>query len=132
MPRMIGSGLSRREREVLELLYQRGQASAADVLQGLTDPPSYSAIRSTLRILEQKGHVQHEEVGKQYLYAPTQPRQTAARLALRNVLQTFFGGSLEAAVRTFLSEADIALSQDELDSLAALIEEARGEEGGPS
>src|SRR5690242_21147664 len=106
MPKMIGSGLSRREREILNILYGHGKASAAEVLAGLPQPPSYSAVRSLLRVLEGKGLVRHEQEGKRYLYRPTQPRSTAARSALKGVVQTFFSGSLERAVRTFLSDSE--------------------------
>lgn len=129
MPRMIGGGLSRREREILEILYNRGQATAAEVQTALPDPPTYSAVRSILRILEQKGVVRHEEQGKRYLYFPTQPHQSAARSALRQVLHTFFGGSLESAVRTFLSDETTQVEEEELQRLAELIEQAKSQEG---
>jgi BlaI family penicillinase repressor len=123
MPRMIGTGLSRREREILDILYRLGRASAAEVLEALPEPPSYSAVRALLRILEEKGHIRHE--GKRYLYLPTQPRNAIASTALKNVLQTFFGGSLENAVKTFLSDTDANLSDEELDRMTQLLEEAR-------
>jgi predicted transcriptional regulator len=125
---MIGSGLSRREREILEILHRLGSASANEIQDGLSDPPSYSAVRSILRILEAKGHVQHREEGKRYLYAPTEARQTAARTALNQVVQTFFGGSLEEAVKTFLSDQEAQISQEELERLAAMITQARNAE----
>jgi BlaI family transcriptional regulator, penicillinase repressor len=125
MPRMIGTGLSRREREILDILYRLGRASAAEVLEALPEPPSYSAVRALLRILEEKGHIRHEEEGKRYLYLPTQPRNAIASTALKNVLQTFFGGSLENAVKTFLSDTDANLSDEELDRMTQLLEEAR-------
>ena len=129
MPRMIGRGQSRREREILEILYSQGQATATEVQAALPDPPTYSAVRSILRILEQKGYVRHEEQGKRYVYLPTQPHQTAARSALRQVLQTFFGGSLESAVRTFLSDEATEVDEAELERLAELIEQAKSQEG---
>ncbi len=130
MPRMIGRGLSRREREVLDALHRLGKATAAEVMAAMPDPPSYSAVRSVLRILEEKDHVQHEEEGKRYLYVAVEPRQKAARNALDQVMRTFFGGSLESAVRTFLDEQDSDLSEDELDRLSKLIAEAkRAKEG---
>jgi predicted transcriptional regulator len=129
MPRMIGKGLSRREREILEVLYRQGQATAAEVQAALSDPPTYSAVRSILRILVQKGYARHEEQGKRYLYLPTQPHQSAARSALRQVLQTFFGGSLESAVRTFLTDETTEVDEEELARLAELIEEAQAQEG---
>jgi len=130
MPRMIGRGLSRREREVLDALHRLGKATAAEVMEALADPPSYSAVRSVLRILEEKGHIRHEEDGKRYLYLAAEPRQAAARNALDQVMRTFFGGSLESAVRTFLDEQDSELSDEELDRLSTLIAEARKAKAG--
>jgi predicted transcriptional regulator len=129
MPRMIGSGLSRREREIMEILHRVGKATATEVMEALPDPPSYSAVRSILRVLEEKGHIRHEEDGKKFLYLPTEPRTTAARSALHNVIQNFFGGSIESAVKTFLSDADISLSDEELARMAETIEQARKTEG---
>jgi predicted transcriptional regulator len=128
---MVGTGLSRREREILDVLYRRARPSAAEVLDELASPPSYSAVRSILRILEEKGYVRHEEQGKRYVYLPTQSPRVAARSALKQVVQTFFGGSLENAVKTFLSSADTKLSQAELRSLSSLIERARQERKQP-
>src|SRR5579871_118405 len=129
MPRMIGSGLSRREREMMEVLHRVGKATATEVMEAMPDPPSYSAVRSILRVLEEKGHIRHEEEGKRYLYLPTEPRNAAARSALRNVVQNFFGGSLESAVKTFLSDSDVHLSEEELARMAEAIEQARRNEG---
>ena len=128
MPRMLGSGLSRREREALDILYRLGKASAADVQAALPDMPSYSAVRTLLHILEDKGHIGHEEEGKRYIYFPSQAHPVAARSALRNVVQTFFGGSLESAVQMFLSDKDASLSEEELTRMAQLIENARQQE----
>jgi predicted transcriptional regulator len=119
--------LSRRERQIMDILYERGAATAAEVLAALTDPPSNAAVRSLLRILEEKGHVRHVKKGMRYLYLPIQPRQRAARSVLRQVLQTFFGGSVEKAVTTLLSAPDSRLSEAELNRLAELI--ARSREG---
>ncbi len=124
----FGSGLSRRERQIMDVLYQRGQASAGEVLEGLSDPPSYSAIRALLRILEGKGHVRHVREGARYIYQPTQPRNHAAQTALAQVVKTFFDGSVEQVVATLVADADTRLSEEELNRLAALIEQAR--EGG--
>ena len=132
MPRMIGSGLARREREILEVLYREGKASVGDVLAHLPHPPSYSAVRSLLRILEEKGLVRHEQEGKRYLYTPTQPRGAAARNALKGVVQNFFSGSLERAVRSFLSDSEAAVSEEELARMVELIESARNSKGGQS
>lgn len=125
MPRMIGTGLSRREREILDILHRQGRATGAEILAALPNSPSYSAVRSVLRILVAKGHARHEEEGKRYVYLPTQPRPAAAQSALHGVLQTFFGGSLTDAVKTFLSDTDARLTEAELSELAALIEQTR-------
>jgi len=127
MPRMIGSGLSRREREILEILHRLGHATAAEVLEHLQEPPSYSAVRSILRILCEKGHVRHSEDGKRYLYSPVEAPQSAARNALQNVVSTFFGGSLEQAVKAFLTDKDAEISDEELARLSEMIERARQE-----
>ena len=123
-----GNRLSRRERQIMDIVYERGQATAADVVAALPDPPSYSAVRALLRILEEKGHLTHAEDGRRYVYRPTQPRQSAARSALRQVVQTFFGGSAERAVATLLSDTDTRLSDEEWARLSRLIDEAK--EGG--
>jgi len=127
MPRMIGSGLSRREREILEILHRLGHATAAEVLEHLQEPPSYSAVRSILRILCEKGHARHSEDGKRYLYSPVEAPQSAARNALQNVVSTFFGGSLEQAVKAFLTDKDAEISDEELARLSEMIERARQE-----
>jgi len=131
MPRMIGSGLSRREREILDVLHREGRASVAEIRAALPAPPTYSAVRSLLKVLLEKGHVRHETEGKRYLYLPTQPRRQAAHSALRQVLDTFFGGSLARAAQTLLTEADTDLSEEELGQLQALIEARRRDEPEP-
>ena len=128
MPRMIGAGLSRREREILDILHRRGEATVAEVLELLADPPSYSSVRSILRILGEKGHVRHREDGKRYLYAPAEAPQSAARSALHQVITNFFVGSLEHAVKAFLADRDTEVSADELARLSAMIEKARKDE----
>lgn len=128
MPRMIGGGLSRREREILEILHRLGRAGVNEVLEALPDPPSYSSVRSILRIMEEKGYVTHVEEGKRFLFSPAETLQSAAKTALRGVLQTFFGGSLEAAVKTFLTDREANLSPDELARLAEMIAHAQDEE----
>lgn len=128
MPKMVGSGLSRREREIIEILHRLGRATAAEVQEAMGQSPTYSAVRSILRILEEKGHVRHEEDGKRYVYLPAEPKQLAAKSALNQVVQTFFGGSLERVVRTFLSENETDVSDEELNRLAELIELAKGKE----
>ena len=118
-------GLSRRERQIMEILYQRGKASANDVRDGMEDAPSYSAVRAMLRVLEEKGHVKHQAEGLKYVYVPTVARENAKRSALRHVLRTFFDGSAEQAISALLDESSTKLSPAELDRLARLIEEAR-------
>ena len=117
--------LSRRERQILDILYQRGQATAADVQNALPEPPSYSAVRALLRILEDKGHVRHQQDGPRYLYAPTVARENAKRSALHHVLRTFFEGSAEQAISALLDGSSTKLSAAVLDRLARLIEDAR-------
>ena len=117
--------LSRRERQIIDILYTQGRATAAEVQTALPDPPSYSAVRAMLRILEEKGHVRHEHDGPRYVYVPTLAPDRAKRRALRHVLQTFFNGSAEQAISALLDESDTRLSDRELDRLAKLIDQAR-------
>jgi len=117
--------LSRRERQILDILYQHGQATAAEVQSALPEPPSYSAVRALLRILEDKGHVRHEQDGPRYVYLPTVARDNAQRSALRHILQTFFDGSTEQAISALLDDSSSTLSSAELDRLARLIDTAR-------
>jgi predicted transcriptional regulator len=111
----------------MDVLYQRGRATAADVLAGLPDPPSYSAVRALLRILEEKGHIRHDEIEGKYVFSPTMRRDQAKRSAIRHLLKTFFDGSPEAAVEALLDVSSSKLSEEELDRLAGLIEKARSE-----
>jgi predicted transcriptional regulator len=124
MPKSVGSGLSRREREILDILYRKGKATVAEVLDEISDPITYSAVRSTLRILVEKGHAAHKEEGKKYVYMPIEPRTTAARSALDQVVHTFFSGNFADAVKAFLN-SDKPLAQDELDDMARMIDAAR-------
>jgi predicted transcriptional regulator len=117
--------LSRRERQIVDILYAQGRATAAEVQSALPDPPSYSAVRALLRILEDKGHVRHEQDGPRYVYLPTVGPDRAKKTALRHVLQTFFNGSAEQALSALLDESDTRLSDHELDRLARLIDRAR-------
>jgi predicted transcriptional regulator len=119
--------LSRRERQIMDFLYQRGRASAAEVQENLPDPPGYSAVRAMLRVLEEKGHVRHEQDGPRYVYLPRVARDRAKRSALRHVVRTFFDGSTEQLVAALLDDRSPELSAEELDRLAALIERARKE-----
>ena len=126
VPREPHHDLSRRERQIVDILYSQGRATAAEVQAALPDPPSYSAVRAMLRILEEKGHVRHEQDGPRYVYLPTVGRERAKRSALRHVLQTFFDGSAEQAISALLDASDTRLSDRELDRLAKLIDQARG------
>jgi predicted transcriptional regulator len=117
--------LSRRERQILDILYQQGQATAAEVQNALPEPPSYSAVRALLRILEEKGHVRHQQDGPRYIYLPTVARENAKRSALRHMLRTFFDDSAEQAISALLDDSSARLSPAELDRLARLIEDAR-------
>lgn len=117
--------LSRRERQIIDILYARGRATAAEVQATLPDPPSYSAVRAMLRILEEKGHIRHEQDGPRYVYLPTVARDSAKRSAMRHMLRTFFNGSAEQAISALLDDSSAKLSDAELDRLARLIEQAR-------
>lgn len=117
--------LSRRERQIVDILYSQGRATAAEVQAALPDPPSYSAVRAMLRILEEKGHVRHEQDGPRYVYLPTVARDNAKRSALRHMLQTFFDGSAEQAISALLDDSSTRLSDRELDRLARMIAQAR-------
>jgi len=119
--------LTRRERQIMDVVYARGRATVADVLEGLDDPPSYSSVRTLMRLLEEKGHVRHEEAGPRYVYIPTIAREKARRTALRNVLHTFFDDSTEEAVAALLDIHDTRRGPLELDRIKALIDKARGE-----
>lgn len=121
--------LSRREREIMDVIYgaPAGRATAAEVLEQLADPPSYSAVRALLRVLEEKGHLRHEEDGPRYVFLPTVPRERARESALRQLLQTFFDGSAEQAVAALLDIASTRLSDAELVRLSRLIADARKE-----
>lgn len=118
---------SRRERQILDVIYRLGAATVSDVQNALEDPPSYSAVRALLRILEEKGHLTHRQDGPRYVYHPTTPREQARSSALRRVLETFFDNSTEQAVAALLELRDSALSEDEVARLAGMIEKAREE-----
>ncbi|HEX2091710.1 MAG TPA: BlaI/MecI/CopY family transcriptional regulator [Longimicrobiaceae bacterium] len=122
--------LSRRERQIMDVIYRLERATAAEVLDRLPDPPSYSAVRTLLRILEEKGHLRHEQDGPRYVYLPTVPRDSAKESALKHLLRTFFDGSTEAAVAALLDLQGEDLSDRELDRLARLIDQARQPERG--
>ena len=119
--------LSRRERQILDILYSQEKATAAEVREKMPDPPSYSAVRAMLRILEEKGHVTHQDDGVRYVFLPVVPREKATQAALRHVVDTFFGGSREGAMAALLDDTERKLTDEELDRLSRLIEQARQE-----
>jgi predicted transcriptional regulator len=118
--------LTRRERQIMDILYRRGKATAGEVMGELPGDPSYSTVRTQLRVLEEKGHVRHDEHGLRYVYAPAVPRRAASRSALRHLMDTFFDGSAEKTVAALLG-GDRTLSDDELERIAELIANARKE-----
>ena len=117
--------LSRRERQIMEIVYRRGEATAAEIQEEIPDPPSYSTIRALLRVLVDKQHLQHREDGPRYVYSPTVPRQKARAGALAQLVNTFFDGSAAQAVSALLGSSQGKLSKAELDELSALIAAAR-------
>ena len=119
--------LARRERQIMDVLYKLERATVAEVLRKLADQPSYSTVRAQLRILEEKGHVRHEEHGLRYVYVPTVPRDIARRSALRHLVETFFEGSAENLVATLLGGKISRISREELDRLAGLSAKDRKE-----
>ena len=119
--------LSRRERQIMDLLFRAGRATAAEVMEGLQDAPSYSAVRALLRILEQKGHVRHEEEGRAYVYLPVVRRDAARQHALSHLLKTFFDNSAEQAVAALLAIKGQKMSDAELDRMSKLIDDAKNE-----
>jgi predicted transcriptional regulator len=118
--------LSRRERQIMDVIYRHGKVTAAEVLAELPDPPGYSAVRAMLRLLEDKGHVRHEQDGPRYVYLPTVNRDKARRSAMRHLVRTFFDGSTEDAVAALL-QGDNGMSEDELARLSKLIDGAKKE-----
>ena len=119
--------LGKRERQIMNVLYSRGSASVADVLEALPDPPSYSSVRAMLRYLEDKGYVRHEEAGPRYVYSPTAAKAEVSKSALGHVVRTFFDGSVSSAVAALI-EAD-PLSPDEYERLSQLLDDAARKEG---
>jgi len=119
--------LSRREREMMNIIFRAGKATASEVLEAMADPPSYSAVRATLRVLEQKGHLRHQHDGTRYVYTPTVNRDKARISALDQLLNTFFEGSAASVVATLIEQSRDHMTPDELDRLSILIEQARKE-----
>src|ERR671938_1542123 len=119
--------LSRRERQIMDFLFSHGKATVAEVLGGIPEPPSYSAVRAMLRTLEEKGHVTHVEDGRAYVYRPTVAREQARRSALRHMVSTFFGGSAEQAGAALPDLSGPKLTNEQLDRVARLVDQARKE-----
>lgn len=120
-------GLGRRERQIMDVIYRLGEASVGDVLEQLPDPPSYSSVRTMIRLLESKGFLKHRREGTKYVYRPTQSLETASRSALRHVMKTFFSGSATDAVAAILDDSAKNLTDEDLKRLEQLIDKAREE-----
>ncbi len=127
MVKTLHAVLSRRERQIIDILYRRGRATAADVMADLPGDPSYSTVRTQLRVLEEKGHVRHEDDGQRYVYIPALARGTVRRSALKHLVETFFDGSVEQTVAALLGGEGSRLSQAQLDRIEELIRKARKE-----
>jgi predicted transcriptional regulator len=125
MPASPPLDLGRRERQIMEVVYRLGRATASEVLANLPDPPSYSAVRGMLRLLEEKGHLQHAQEGIRHVYFPTVKHEDVRDGAMRHVLRTFFAGSTAAAMAALLEASDEPPSDDELDALERVIQQAR-------
>ena len=117
--------LSRRERQIMDILYRQGRATAGEVMNALSGSPNYSTVRTQLRVLEEKGHVSHEEHGLRFVYAPAVPRRAARKSALRHLVETFFDGSAENAVAALLGGEGARLSDEELERIADLVHKSR-------
>jgi predicted transcriptional regulator len=129
MPRPLHATLTRRERQIMDILYRRGRATAGQVMDDLPGNPSYSTVRTQLRVLEEKGHVRHEEQGLRYVYMPAVPRYAARKSALRHLVETFFDGSAEKAVAALLGGEAARLSEEDLERIADLVAKTRKEGG---
>ena len=127
MTRDLQRHLTRRERQIMDVVYARGRVTVAEVLEDMADAPSYSTVRTLLRLLEEKGQLRHEEAGPRYVYIPTVPREKVRRSALRNVIETFFAGSTEDTMAALLDLHDTRRRPLELDRVMALIDKARRE-----
>ena len=124
MTKFTASSLSRRERQIMDILYRQGRATAGEVMEALSGSPTYSTVRTQLRVLEEKGHVRHEEQGLKYVYIPAVPRTAARRSALRHLVETFFDGSAEGAVAALLGGEGARLSDEELERIGELVKKA--------
>jgi predicted transcriptional regulator len=125
MPNANHSTLTRRERQIMDILYRRGRATAGEVMEDLSGDPNYSTVRTQLRVLEEKGHVRHEEQGLRYVYEPAVPRSSARKSAMRHMVDTFFDGSAEHAVAALLGGEGAKLSDAQLDRIADLVKKSR-------
>jgi predicted transcriptional regulator len=130
MRQPVHAAFSRRERQIMDILYRRGRATAAEIMDDLTGAPAYSTVRTQLRVLESKGHVRHEEEGLRYVYAPAVPRRAARKSALRHLVDTFFDGSTEKVVAALLGADGSRASAAELERIAKLVADARKDGGG--
>ncbi len=119
--------LSRRERQMMDILYQRGRATAQEIMEAMPDPPTYSAVRAKLRVLEEKGHVRHQEEALRYVYLPVVARESARKSALRHMVTTFFAGSVQDTVAALLDLSASKLTGADLDRIANMIEQAKKE-----
>ena len=128
MTKLLPKGLSRRERQIMQILYERGQATVAEVQEALPDPPGYSAVRRLIAILEEKGQVQHTEENGRYVYSPAETWSAVSKSAIEQVVESFFGGSVEKAVATLLSSQKTRPDEDELARLEEMIQQARATE----
>ena len=128
MSKTLHATLSRRERQIMDILYQLGRATAGDLMKAMPGEPSDSTVRTQLRVLESKGHVRHEEDGVKYVYYPVVPRRVVRKSALKHVMNTFFDGSAEKVVAALLGADGGRLSDEELDRIAEIVAKARAEE----
>jgi predicted transcriptional regulator len=122
-----GDGLSRRERQIMDALYKLGRASAAEVRDAIPNPPTYTAVRTHLGILQEKGHIKFESDGTRYIYEPVVSREEMAKVAVTNVVDTFFGGSVELIVATLLEQREATITDEQLERISEMIEQARRE-----
>jgi BlaI family penicillinase repressor len=129
MPKRLPSDVSRRERQIMDIVFRQGRATVSDVLDQMRDPPGYSAVRAMMKVLEDKGHLRHQQDGLAYVYFPTVSLESASRSAVSHLLRTFFQGSAERAVAAVLQSSASKLSDDELRRIAQMVDAARKEEG---
>jgi BlaI family transcriptional regulator, penicillinase repressor len=120
--------LTRRERQIIDVIYRLGSASVAEVLDNIADPPSYSAVRALMRLMEEKGYIKHRKQGAKFIYSPTQSRYNACRSALKHLVHTFFNNSAENAVVALLDSSELGLSEKEMDRISKIIDKARKNE----